>query len=245
MPALSLQAVTVAVLAVATLGALLVTQRLKAAPPPIERVYYPPWISPNADGRKDVATLRFRLPEPGRGTVQVVDAAGRPVRTLAREAPLRAGRNAYPWDGRVDAGAVAPEGAYRLRVLLTSRDRTLTALNLLTLDVTPPVPEIVAVTPRSIAVGAAPRRSRARIRFRGPTDPAPLFTVYRAGAGRPRAVGRFRGARFREIAMWDGRLDGRPARPGTYVFGLSVRDPAGNPGFALAPRERVTVRPPR
>lgn len=209
----------------------------------MERVYYPAWISPNGDGRKDVVKLRFRLPKPGEGTVQVVDAAGRPVRTLARDASLGAGPHAYPWDGRTEDGRQAPEGVYRLRVILSSEGRTLTALPPLTLDITPPRPEIVAVTPRTLFPGGPPRRTRARIRYRGPSDPAPLFTVYRVDGRRPREVGRFLARRFREIALWDGRLAGRPAAPGTYAFGLTVRDPAGNPGSVFAPGERVTVRP--
>ncbi|MEJ7717558.1 MAG: FlgD immunoglobulin-like domain containing protein [Thermoleophilaceae bacterium] len=152
----TLQGTVFALLVAATMAAFVITQRLKSAPPPIERVYYPAWISPNGDGLKDVVTLRFRLPKPGEATVQVVDAGEVPVRTLARDAPLAAGRHAYPWDGRTDGGAIAPEGVYRLRVDLSSEGRTLTALNGLTLDVTPPRPEIVAVTPRTLFPGGPP-----------------------------------------------------------------------------------------
>jgi hypothetical protein len=242
-PRPSLQASVFAVLAAATVGAALLTQRLEAAPPPIERVYYPAWISPNGDGRKDVVTLGFRLPAAERVTVQVVDARGAPVRTLSRAAPLASGRHSYRWDGRTDGGRRAPEGAYRLRVELSSQRRTLTALHELTLDVTPPRAEILAVTPAWIAPGGPPRRSRARIRYRGPSDPTPLFTVYRLDRARPREVGRFLGPRFRAIALWDGRLGGRPAPPGTYAFRLTVRDPAGNAGSAFVPAEPVAVRP--
>lgn len=242
----ALQGTVFALLVAATMAAFVITQRLKSAPPPIERVYYPAWISPNGDGLKDVVTLRFRLPKPGEATVQVVDAGEVPVRTLARDAPLTAGRQAYPWDGRTDGGAIAPEGVYRLRVDLSSEGRTLTALNGLTLDVTPPRPEIVAVTPRTLFPGGPPRRTRARIRFRGPSDPAPRFDVYRMDRGRrPVAAGSFIGRRFREIALWDGRLRGRPARSGTYAFRLTVRDRAGNPGSVFTPRELVTVRSSR
>jgi hypothetical protein len=238
-----IQSTVFGLLSVATAGALLLTQRLEGAPPPVERVYYPAWLSPNGDGVKDIATLRFRLPRPGTGTVQVVDADGAPVRTFARDVPLGAGRHAYPWDGRTDAGRPAPEGDYRLRVALSSEGRTLTALHLLTIDTTPPRPEIVAVTPRSIVPGGRPRRARARIRYRGPSDPAPLFTVYRLDGPAPRAAGRFLGPRFREIALWDGRLAGRRAAPGTYAFRITVRDRAGNAGSAFAPGEKVTVGP--
>ncbi len=246
---MTLRGTAFALLAAATVGAFVITQRLKSAPPPVERVHYPAWVSPNGDGLKDVATLRFRLPRPGEGTVQVVDAEGTPVRTLARDAQLRAGPHAYPWDGRTDGGRAAPEGAYRLRVILSSERRTMTALRLLTLDVTPPRPKLVAVTPRTIIPGGPPRRTRARIRYRGPSDPAPLFTVYRMDAGRPREVARFLGPRFRQIALWDGRIAGRPAPPGTYAFRLTVCDRAGNLGSEFAPDELVTVgrnwKPPR
>lgn len=242
MPRPTFQGTVFALLVVATLGAFAITQRLKSAPPPVERVYYPAWISPNEDGRKDVATLRFRLPGRGAGTVQVVDEGERLVRTLAPERPLRAGRHAYPWDGRTDSGARAAEGGYRLRVILSSVNRTLTALPTVTLDTTPPRPEIVAVTPRNLIPGRSPQRSRARIRFRGPTDPAPLFDVVRVDGRRPREVGRFTGRRFRETAVWDGRLRGVPAPAGDYTFRLTVQDEAGNRGSVIAAGEVVTVR---
>ena len=51
--------------------------------------------------------------------VQIVDAAGSVVRTLALGATA-AGVHSFAWDGQTDAGAAAPEGKYTLRVAATA-----------------------------------------------------------------------------------------------------------------------------
>ena len=242
-------------LVVATLAAFLVTQRLKSADPIVSRVFYQPWISPNGDGRKDAVRMRFRLPRSDRVTVSVVDEGGDEVRRLADDRLLGARTHYFHWNGRTDEGPVAADGPYRLRVSLRSQGRSLVAPRTVTVDTTPPEPRMVKVTPATIVPGDSGRRGRARVRYEGPSDPAPRFTVYRAaGGGRVREVDSFLGPRFRRSAEWDGTV-GRPARPapaGAYAFAVTVLDEAGNRGSspatlppsrgATAPRTGVTVR---
>jgi hypothetical protein len=233
------------VLALATVGAFFLAQRLKSGAPPIERVYFQPVISPNGDGRKDSVTLRFDLPRPDRVEVALVDSRGEVRRRLADER-LGTGTHRFPWNGLDDRGRRAPDGAYVLRVRLADQGRTLLSSRTLTVDTVPPSPRVVAVTPATIVPGTSGRRGRARIRYLGPTDPAPEFTVLQATASRRglRPVAQFVGPRFRQTATWDGRVrGGRLAPSGRYVFGVRATDPAGNTsGRVPFPAEGVRVR---
>jgi hypothetical protein len=232
-PSSLLVRVVFGLLVLATLGAFVVTQELKSGPPLVQRVYYPAWISPNGDRRNETAPLRFDLPAPERVTVAVVNEAGEEVRRLADDRSLPAGTHRFTWDGRTDAGAVAPDGPYRLRVLLRRRGRAVTAPRTLTLDTSAPRPRLLRVSPSVLVPGSG---RGVRIRYQGPSDPGPLVTVYRTRGARARAVERVRGPRFRRTAKWDGTIGGRPAAPGSYALSVTVRDPAGNAGSA--PRAR-------
>ena len=242
-------------LVVATLAAFFVTQRLKSADPIVSRVFYQPWVSPNGDGRKDVVRMRFRLPRSDRVTASVVDERGDEVRRLADDRLLGARTHYFHWDGRTDAGRRAGDGTYRLRVSLRSQGRSLLAPRTVTVDTTPPAPRMVRVSPATIVPGGGGRRGRARMRYEGPSDPAPRFTVYRTGGdGRAREVDSFLGPRFRRSAEWDGMVGRRPrpAPNGAYAFAVTVLDEAGNRGSSpatlppsrgeTAPRTGVTVR---
>jgi len=58
--------------------------------------------------------------------VTIVGEALSPARTLAADMPLESDRQVkLAWDGRTDAGALAPPGRYALRVNLPSRDRNM------------------------------------------------------------------------------------------------------------------------
>ena len=236
-----------ALLVLATVGAFFVAQRLKSGAPAIERVYFQPVVSPNGDGRKDAVALRFDLPRADRAEVAIVDARGEVARRLADRA-LGTGTHRFVWDGRREGGRRVPDGEYFLRVRLRGQGRTLQSPRTLTVDTTPPVPRILAVTPATVYPGTPGRRGRARIRYAGPSDPAPEFTVFRV-VGRTRqarSVGSFFGPRFRQTATWDARVAGRPAAPGVYFFGVRAADPAGNVSrrfVAEGERVRVKARP--
>ncbi len=145
------------VLASATLAAFFVTQRLKGTPPVLQRVSFYQFISPNGDGKRDTVTLRFRLPQPDTATVSVVDARGFEVRRLADARPLSRGTHAFVWNGRTPGGRVAPDGVYRLRVVLARRKRSVTAPRPLVLDRTPE-PATPPPPARRGAVGAPESR---------------------------------------------------------------------------------------
>jgi flagellar hook assembly protein FlgD len=54
--------------------------------------------------------------ESGRATVRILDRDGYPVRTLAADKAIKAGKTEWLWDGRNDDGAVVPDEAYSLKV---------------------------------------------------------------------------------------------------------------------------------
>lgn len=72
----------------------------------------PPIFSPDGDGQGDLASIRYKMDEPGYvANVMIFDAAGRCVRKLARNALL--GESGYlTWDGLSDAGARLNAGIY-------------------------------------------------------------------------------------------------------------------------------------
>ena len=234
-----------ALLVAATVGAFFVTQRLKRESPVVERVFFQDWISPNGDGRKDTLPIRFDLPEGDDVTVSVVDASGEEMRRLLDDARRGPGTVRVEWDGRTDDGVAAPDGKYRLRVTLRSEGRTLVAARETTLDTTPPRVRIVKVTPATLIPGERGRRGRVRIRFEGPeTRAAPVVRIWRTDGEEARQIAQFEGPRFRRTIMWDGRVRGRPVRPGNYAMSVSAQDPAGNEGSAppeLPPTRRNAV----
>jgi hypothetical protein len=115
-----------AVTFVATVAALLLSQRLKDEPVFLHRVKATRLFTPNADGYHDTAQIRFVLGRPDAVSVALADARGRVVRHLAQDRPLPADeRVRFHWGGRTDSGARAPDGTYTVRVTLRDRARTI------------------------------------------------------------------------------------------------------------------------
>ncbi|HET6547015.1 MAG TPA: gliding motility-associated C-terminal domain-containing protein [Solirubrobacter sp.] len=105
-----------------TLAALVVQQTRKDEPPIVGRVLLASAFSPNGDGFHDRAKIRFRLEQPDRVTLTVVDRHGRRVRELLHDRRIRAHRVVrFYWDGRTDAARRAPPGVYRVRMALARR----------------------------------------------------------------------------------------------------------------------------
>jgi hypothetical protein len=85
----------------------------------------PEKISPDGDGERDVARIRFFVRETDpHARVEIVGRDLAQIRTLDADAALEADDSVtYVWDGTTDAGAKAPVGRYRLRVVLPDHDR--------------------------------------------------------------------------------------------------------------------------
>jgi flagellar hook assembly protein FlgD len=73
----------------------------------------------DADSLATRTTASFRLLASATVTVTVRNAAGAKVRTITAAVPMAAGIRSAVWNGRLDSGAFAPRGLYRLVVSAT------------------------------------------------------------------------------------------------------------------------------
>ena len=74
----------------------------------------PKVFSPDNDGLDDIATIQYKINEPGYvANITIFDAAGRPVRNLVRNG-IMAITGYWNWDGLNDRGLKLPVGTYIL-----------------------------------------------------------------------------------------------------------------------------------
>jgi flagellar hook assembly protein FlgD len=73
------------------------------------------WFSPNGDGVRDTVTLTGSNSEAGSLLATVRDGGGATVRTFSVASGT--GATAVTWNGKTNAGAAAPDGAYAMSVL--------------------------------------------------------------------------------------------------------------------------------
>lgn len=218
-------------LVIATVAAFSVTQWLKSEPPSIVTRFIraPRQISPDGDRFKETTRVGFRLRDSGEVRFSILDPEGGEVRRLVDDRDLAAGRHVYTWDGRDGDGRLVPDGRYGMQVAVPSEGRTVSSIKRIKVDRKPPPVKLVEATPRLVAPGQP-----VLVRYRGPRNFAPHFKVFRTGGSSPVEVARFDGDRSRK-GTWDGRVEGRAARAGTYAFAVSVRDRAGNRATAPGP----------
>ena len=232
-----------AALVFATVGAFFVTTRLKRSTPVIEQLTFRRSISPNGDGRFDAALFAFRLRRTDEVTVAIVNRDGDEVRTLAADVLLQGGRrHRFRWDGRNEAGRVAPDGEYHLRVGLRRQGRSVTSGRKLFVDTVPPNPVVRYVSPDSVSPDGAGGANSATLRFAGPSRRARLL-VYRTDVRRPRLVATRAIPRDESTLRWNGLVSGgRPAAAGSYLLVVRAQDAAGNVGPPRIPPRRAAVR---
>ncbi len=233
-----LAGVVFAVLALATFGAFFAAQRLKHNPPAVQSFHRTPAVfSPNNDGRLDNERVTFAVKKADDVTVDIVDHRGEPVRRLVSNRHVPAYRKFGPlrWDGKTDAGRIAADGIYRVRVILRSQDRSVIVPKSFVLDTTPPQPKVLNVGtpgkpgPQVLPVGNAgtvidafaPGHHRVITIYRTDVDPAVVV----------RTIAIPDGAAAKLRIPWDGRdAHGRPVPAGVYLAGIQARDQAGNRG---------------
>lgn len=83
-------------------------------------------FEPGAAAPHDRIAIAIGLDEPAGLSVVIRSWEGRPVRTLAAAEPHDPGTVHLAWEGRDDRGRDLPDGPYRLRVIATFADRTVT-----------------------------------------------------------------------------------------------------------------------
>jgi FlgD Ig-like domain len=214
------------VLVIALLGgtaaAFAVTQGLKNQPSPIAAPRIAKVFSPTCDCDTRVATIQFRLREPDRVRLQIVDAGGNVVRTLVPGRRLRRGTVSYTWNGRDDDGGFVDEGVYKPRVHLADQHRTIDLPNEMRVDTTAPAISIVSLAPRLISPNGDGHNDLVRIAY-ATNEPAHAI-LYVDGT----RVIYTRGQLQRSSLDWNGRVDGRPVDPGVHRLRLAAEDRAGN-----------------
>ena len=216
-----------------TSAAFALTEVLKLERSPVGRPRFTHVFSPTCGCSHATARFALRLHHADRVTATVVNADGTAVRTLA-SGRRQAGPFVFRWDGRNDAGAVVPDGSYRLRLGFANAGRTIVIPKTVRVDTQAPTVTLVHVTPRRLSPGAT-----ATVLFRVSEAARPLVLVDGTVAVRgPRAP-----AGTRSLT-WPGTLRGRSLRAGVHVVTVRARDLAGNLS-APSTGMRVRVRPGR
>jgi hypothetical protein len=241
-------AVLVAALLVATSAAFVVTEKLKLTRNPIVGPQVDKLFAPTCDCATGSALIEFRLRNPDRVSLQIIDAGGDVVRELARSRPQGRAPVSYVWDGRDGRGEVVAEGTYRPRVHLDRQRRTIVMPNPIRVDRTPPRIESFTARPLVISPDGDGRFDRAKLRYR--VSERASVELYVDGV---RAL-RKSGTRQAGTMDWFGVAGGEPLPEGRYTLRLVARDVAGNLGrrsgsrtvvirFLALGRDRVVTTP--
>lgn len=214
-----------------------------------------PAFSPDGDGRREEATVRYAVPEPGDATVlvQSTDTGRLVIRRTVELTDLAAGQHTWRWDGRDGQGAMLPDGTYRLELLFTMADGTRRVTNASTrIDTEVSVhltrgetygvarDAVQTVYPRTEVV----RDSLGMVPEVGePVHEATLLIKDRAGRTvLQRDVTKWhRAKRFEEI-RWTARRGGQPLPAGRYRAVIRAKDRVGNEGRSAAIDVRVSRR---
>ena len=237
------------VLVLATLGAFVVTQKLKSSPPLVVRPLVYKVFSPAPDARVRRARISFWIVHGDEVSVSIVDGEGEIVRRLADGQQLPARKRLVTfWDGRTSSGAVALDGYYRVRVALIHQGRTIDLAQQIALDTRPPRPLVTAVEPH-VGAGPAflPRRGvgHVTVHVRGTEGRQARLLIYRTDVTPPQRVEQVTIPPHTATVTWDGTLGGHPAPAGTYLMGLLVADRSGNVGTFPAQLPPDPAHPPR
>jgi hypothetical protein len=181
-------------------------------------------FSPTCHCASATAHIGVRFKSPMRVSVQVVDDSGAIVRHLTPERRVKA--IGLRWNGRTDAGKVAPDGHYRFRLDLPHR--TIVMPNVVTLDTTPPQQVRVRVANRTFSPDGDGRRDRVFVSYSSKDQLFDVLLVV-TGHGRRQTVhaGRRRtGFRLTWPTTGAGKDASLPV--GRYHLELRGRDLAGN-----------------
>jgi flagellar hook assembly protein FlgD len=240
---------TFVVLVGATFAAFFVAQRLKSAPPVIDVGRISSVFSPNRDGERDVNQISIALKTADDATVDVISLDGDRVRRLADSVAVRPTRPLrLTWDGRSDSGRVVPDGRYQVRVALRREGRSVTVRKSMAVDTRAPASRVCVGFPcsdpqRRLGNIISQGDREVRLYVNGVSRHSPtILRILRTDQAAPTAVASLSVPAGSHHYVWDGRVNGRPLPPGTYIVQAQVRDSAGNLG--VTPAEIATGNVP-
>jgi hypothetical protein len=210
-------------LVLATFTAFFAAQRLKRVDPLVYSVSIKKYVSPNGDGLRDRARLRFRTKKADVVTVDVIDRSGNVVRTLADHKRLKAGVHNFQWNGKYapqPRGQAAPvsDGGYRVRITMQRSGRTFVPDRFFVVDSTAPRMAVNVVGAHTVSAMVG-RPKTVPFKFTGITAARRVqFFVYRVVGQRtlPHPVAAFANAAGKATGDWNlmvGQYTTRRVRP--------------------------------
>ena len=201
------------------------TERQKLEKTPFAVLRQDEVVSPVCQCKTGRATLVLRFRKKHVLTVEIRDADGRLVRTLASEETVGNEVVDFDWNGRSDSGEVVPDGEYSPRIVLDN-GRQFDPPNPIRVDSDPPRATLVSYRPRILRRSQNPRL---HVRYRVNESAHPI--LYVNGRRAVLGIGTALAGKF----DWFGRRDGRQLRPGRYRLQLAAVDLAGNLGERTPP----------
>jgi hypothetical protein len=173
--------------------------------------------------------------------VDIITPDGELVKQIATDVHMIGGKHPvrlpFIWNGRTTSGRLAPDGTYKIKVVLLHQDRSVILSNastgddrIVTVETTPPAVRVTSVTGSAgsrPAVISSPGAT-ATIHYTGNDKRRPQVQIYRRGpTGRLALVKTYFATTSGGTSVWDGTLrHKRPAPSGTYVIGLRLTDAA-------------------
>jgi flagellar hook assembly protein FlgD len=233
-----LTTVTLVGLLVATAAAFAVTERLKLTKSPVfATVVYPKTgFSPKCGCARGKTTIRVKLRRGDDVTVRILDRQRREVSLLVDGLHVTRGANAFRWDGRTNAGAIAPDGVYKAEIHLVGQHRTIVLPNEIVLDTTAPEVKNVTVNRDTFSPDGDHQADFVRITYEL-SKPAHVQLYL----GDTRILRTHRHSTRASFSWYGLDADGRPLPSGSYGLQLGAVDAAGN-STPVAKRWHVRVR---
>lgn len=173
--------------AACALIAVFAVHRIEAAGGPLAEPYATRYLSPDGDGSHDAAIIRFNTRRPERLTIRVLDARGRTVRTVLRDARVDGARS-LDWDATDGHGRALPDGDYRVVLTRVGDDRQYEPTQHTRIDTVDPIGRIHRIRRAGTQLrGLFFAEEGARLEVRDPTGGQVRVTTFVPAPGTPSA----------------------------------------------------------